>query len=529
MNSSIVNMSELTVSELNKQVVKNVLPVTVFIGAEAIVGFVGNTLILSVYYRSYEYCNFRYFVLCLAIYDLTSCLTTLPGEVYAHFNWYNYKYDWMCKIKSYFNVFTAWGSAFTLFVLAFDRCRKVCRPLGWQIQTLTALKLCACGLILSSIVSFPILFLWGKQTYTIDDVGLNVSICEKSGIYADENYPFIYITCVYIVPVGFMMAGIFICNVLLARKLFCGMSGNKDFELTSRSRTISESSITCPSYESSDIHSSTNFISSSVLAKNFSDMEPSDVSKSFRVQEINKCSSWSGNSEDRCTIRNHVSAYFIGINANSNKTASSVTDIGTKKGDQSISSAINIGKTESIQSVSSAINVGKTVSIQSVSSANNVGKNGGNQCSSDTYIGRKRNDQSISSATNVGKNGRNKSVSSVINAGSNLSISSATNVGKNASTKNSHGSGSHRRIQKTWIILILTSVYIVTTILYISLVSRIAEKDGILRKLSDSEKAVYFFFLRLYFINSVINPILYGIMDPRFRGGVKLLILPAST
>ncbi|KAL4231541.1 hypothetical protein ACF0H5_009122 [Mactra antiquata] len=72
-------------------------------------------------------------------------------------------------------------------------------------------------------------------------------------------------------------------------------------------------------------------------------------------------------------------------------------------------------------------------------------------------------------------------------------------------------------VRKTWIMFILTVAFIITTILYLSLLSVIANPNDILQSFKDGEKAVYFFFFRLYFVNHVINPFVYGILDSEFR------------
>ncbi|XP_052772747.1 alpha-2C adrenergic receptor-like [Mya arenaria] len=69
--------------------------------------------------------------------------------------------------------------------------------------------------------------------------------------------------------------------------------------------------------------------------------------------------------------------------------------------------------------------------------------------------------------------------------------------------------------RKTYIMFVLTIIFIVTTILYMTLLAFIS--GGILKSLDDYEKAVYFFFFRLVFINHVINPFLYGCLDPQFK------------
>ncbi|KAK3604666.1 hypothetical protein CHS0354_009277 [Potamilus streckersoni] len=75
--------------------------------------------------------------------------------------------------------------------------------------------------------------------------------------------------------------------------------------------------------------------------------------------------------------------------------------------------------------------------------------------------------------------------------------------------------------RKTLIVFIMVLVYVITTTAYLSLLSVISNTQNILQKLTMTERMVYLVFLRLYFINSVINPFLYGIMDHRFSSFLK--------
>ena len=423
---------EMTSKELNDDFFKNVLPVTIFIGAEAVVGFLGNILILYVYSKWYVKCNFRYFVLFLSLYDLTSCLTTLPGEIYSQCHWYEYNYDWLCKVKSYFNVFTAWGSAYTLLLLAFDRYRKICRPLAWQIQSSFALKLCVCGVILASFVSIPITILWGKQTYTVPELNITVSICEKSGDYEDESTPFIYVACVYILPLGIMVSAIGVWNVLIARQLFCRMHQN-------------------------------------------------DLPRSYGTS-IGRTTMTRNTSTE--TSLSNLSTVSIGLRRTVSFTAS------VNSTDRHCRSELGVYSAEHISSVSLS-----AVSLQT------------------EHIRRRHSSAGLCSRVTADQG-------TMYNRGSvSVSPSRGTREGETR-TEPRH----LRWKRKTLIMIILTSVFIVTMTLYIVLLSFVAEKDNILREISNSEKVAFFFFWRLYFVNCVINPILYGVMDPRFRNGVKRLV-----
>ena len=85
-----------------------------------------------------------------------------------------------------------------------------------------------------------------------------------------------------------------------------------------------------------------------------------------------------------------------------------------------------------------------------------------------------------------------------------------------------------RRVKrKTLIMFILTAVFILTIVLYWTLLNLIA--NDVLQKLSNTQKSLYFFFFRLYFINHVINPILYGILDARFRQIMKHIYKSVKT
>ena len=432
----------ISVQKLNEELFARLLPVTVFIGLEALFGLIGNILILCVYTKLYLNCNFRYFVLSLAVYDVTGCVTTLPGEIFSELNWYDYKYDWHCKLKSYFNVFTVWGSAFTLLVLAFDRYRKICRPLGWQIRPSLAFRLCVSGIILSSVVSVPALILWGTQEYTykLGNVSVNVSICEKSGKYVNVVYPFIYVTCVYILPIGLMMTAICIWNVLIARQLFCRM-----LEIRSTSNTYTAE--TSDGINMRNISESSNLSRQRVVPFRF---RKALCFRPFICFGRNKF-------PIRSRKRNSITSFsFATAELKTSEKFYITTEFDENK--SNLQGSENFSRQDSNNSNSS------------------------NSCANNTPVER-------------------------------LVLRDIRSEGTIS-----------RRKRKTLIMLILTSVFIVTVTMYIILISLVAEHHGILRNKSNQEKAVFFFFLRIYFVNCVINPILYGIMDPRFRTGLKRLL-----
>lgn len=398
--------------QLNDEFRSAVMPVTVFVGIEVFIGFFGNLLVIYVFLFRYHVCNFRYFVLCMAFVDFLSTITTMPGELVTQLYWYVYPYRLLCKIKSFFNVFTVSSEALCLLLIAFDRFRKVCYPLGWQIRPKIAIFLCGLVYAFAFIISLPVAFFWGvhHQNTTYKNMTLVATICEKDEEYNNTNYPLQYSSSIQgIISISLiLMFGLY---VFVARKLVMGkhrLCGNKI-------KVISAPSSSSHPGASSDVGAKQEYEMSSK-------QDTSDA------------------------------GYSSGLD---NKPAKSKYNY--------ISSDGGLTTDEEDSTTRNTLSI---PGLQSASRKNTAKKT-----------------QSKTSTTRVKKN-----------------------VGR-------------RVRRKTKIMIILTVSFIITTIMYLTLLSFIA--DNILEGLGDVQKAVYFFFFRLYFINHVMNPILYGFLDPHFKKVMK--------
>ena len=394
-----IELNQQLAEELNDKMTSSVLPVTIFVGIETVFGFCGNVLILYVFLFHYHRCNFKYFVLCLSFVDITSTMTTMPGEIVTQTFWYIYPVPTICKIKSFFNVFTVCGSAFTLLIIAVDRFRKVCRPLEWQIKPNMALVLCFVQLTLAFVIALPVAFYWGTQTNTEFYKGYNitVTVCEKDERYRFTDYPLAYTILTQTITSSVMITMfalyIFVCQKLLSSKSSSAVG-------------------TSPAGKQHNKLQSETTLSGGVT----SDDEFPTQSSGEVIQDIAY--------SDPETLRN-------GRFENNKKT---------------LFMSLSMGALQ-----------------------NNL-----------------------------------------------LTGTKTKMVKKNTGKKHA------RRIRrKTWIMFILTAVFIFTTVLYLTLLNLIA--NNVLLTLSNAEKAIYFFFFRLYFINHAINPVLYGVLDPHFRRVLKQL------
>lgn len=481
----------LTAEDISNAMKRTVWPVTIVIGVEAVLGIIGNTLIIIVYSLRYRRCNFKYFVLCMALIDITSCFTTLPMEMVSQMYWYNYQHDWICKIKSYFNVVTVWSSALALLLLAYDRYRKICWPLDWQIQPSWALRSCVISVVISSIVATPIIILWGKQSYIYkgNNQNITVSICEKSGFYADGMYPFLFIVAAYMVPILIMICITYVLNFKIAKAIF----------------------ITVP-----------------VSQNSHDKMTHSDAHEILTLDGENACAFQHilrRNSEvvTPC-INEHISCR-LSTSMNLQQKEDQSSDVKTESRDISFTALTsrdpdNVGYDNSVIHDQSAIRYFMNGYPQERN------ENGSALCQSS----RPRSySSSESSEYIILKHSKRRFLSTfpkwhspfARRRISEIDRSEVDDIVESRHACIRRETKSLPLKRKTKIMLVLTTVFNVTIIIYLVLSCLVANQESILKELTKREKVIFFLFWRFYFINCVINPVLYGLMDPRFRKGVK--------
>ncbi|KAK3088161.1 hypothetical protein FSP39_015513 [Pinctada imbricata] len=108
-----------------------------------------------------------------------------------------------------------------------------------------------------------------------------------------------------------------------------------------------------------------------------------------------------------------------------------------------------------------------------------------------------------------------------------LSVSGSVNS-RNTLTKTNtinHNSLSHRIHKKrknlakntTYLMFIISIAFIVTFVPYLAIVLLREIMKNFVQRMSDSERTAFRFFLRSYFLNAAVNPIIYSIFDRRFR------------
>lgn len=119
--------------------VKNDIPVVIYLAVLCVIGTLGNAHAIVVYSLRYKPSNHRTFVLWLASVDLTASLLSMPFESFDIRYNLTFSIASICKFFKALNYFVSTCSGFLLGVIAVERYRKICVPLGTQL-TLRAAK-----------------------------------------------------------------------------------------------------------------------------------------------------------------------------------------------------------------------------------------------------------------------------------------------------------------------------------------------------------------------------------------------------
>lgn len=384
---------------LSEEFADSIFPTTIFIAVLAVFGLTGNLCVLYVFKYKYPSCNFRYFVLCLAIIDLSSCLFVIPCEIYTQRIWFTFPKaaSWFCKLRVSLLATTVFTHSCVLLLISIDRFRKACCPFGWQIQSKTALLMCIVTCVVSSFVCVPVILFFGVQhtNITIAEETFSVSQCLKDDNYKNTFWPTYAASAYYASNVTFIGTTMILYGVILKK--------------TSLNRILIQK------------YHNIEFLSYSSSRMNI------DVIKPEETTEINH----SCGEAHRQTANLEDSDY-----SNREETQAETTLQDNKRKSQ------------------------------------------------DTY--RRQNSQEIWRRRKAQKQRQN------------------------------------RIKRKSMIMFTVTLIFNITTFIYICILTLVyLIKEDFLVTISKENAGIIFFFWRLYFIKHVINPVVYGLLDTRFKQAIK--------
>ncbi|XP_053388476.1 neuropeptide Y receptor type 1-like [Mercenaria mercenaria] len=135
-----------------------------------VTGFIGNLHVLFVYTFRLKPSNHGIYIRFLSVQDTIACVLLIPTQIYIFSNLWTYGNEFTCRIYSFGSSLIHTATASTLLLIATDRYRKICCPLGWQIKRRIAKLLCIIVLIFGCFISLPFLVLIEPKTRELNNV-----------------------------------------------------------------------------------------------------------------------------------------------------------------------------------------------------------------------------------------------------------------------------------------------------------------------------------------------------------------------
>ena len=157
-------------------------------------GLVGNIHVLIVFTCKVKSSNHKTFICCLCLIDMIACTIGMPTTILDLANPLTFPNSIFCKIMANSNYFMCISSALVLLLVTFDRYRKICHPLGWQLNHNNAKTACIITLLVSYGLSLPSVFIFGSNTVEVMTLYSNLTgvCCSTDDKYITSNFATVF-------------------------------------------------------------------------------------------------------------------------------------------------------------------------------------------------------------------------------------------------------------------------------------------------------------------------------------------------
>lgn len=246
-NITDVTLNGEILTILNNRAANNLIPIFITCSIIMIVGIVGNSLVVHVYWCKMRSSAKRTFILSLALLDLTVCVIVIPFEMYDLRNQVLFYNDGLCKIMRFLEYSAVLSAGFVLVSISFERYFFLCRAFR-EFSPRKAKVICFICAVVAMIVAGPSsLFASSKTRHEIYN-GRNITGCECS-MNSEHNYSEtfkrIYYYCLTLIFLGCFIVFIVLYSII-GRLLWKYQSGSllPDMgKLSSRTPSVSSSAI----------------------------------------------------------------------------------------------------------------------------------------------------------------------------------------------------------------------------------------------------------------------------------------------
>ena len=180
----------------NDEMAQTLLPVVVYISILMTLGTLGNIVVCYIYFFRWKAKTVKYFIGCLALMDLITCVICMPIEIAMLQNPLLLDIPILCKFLRFTRAMTSLCGGFMLIVIAVDRFRRICRHNQWQIEVSGAKKLCWITIIAGTFFASPCFIIFGSLDRS--DVLTIETSCSTDQRLSGTFYPTIYYGIIFL-------------------------------------------------------------------------------------------------------------------------------------------------------------------------------------------------------------------------------------------------------------------------------------------------------------------------------------------
>ncbi|OWF49177.1 D(2) dopamine receptor B-like [Mizuhopecten yessoensis] len=470
-----------TLSEINAAEAFRQFPLSVYLSVLSLVGLVGNSIVLYIYTKVYTNSNSRSFIRFLSTVDLMTCVVAVPVEILTVLNQYEFDNPVACVISRFVNSAGTVSASTILILIAIDRYRKICQPLEWQISNKRAKILSVCSMIFGVVFSIPNIFLYGVRTREVvfESFVYNGTECSVSDAWSESRFPLINNVVTLLM---------FIVSAVTLVTLYSIIGRNVRF-FARRQEQRKNSSVVL------DTHSGAN----TAVKRRVSEMRSQDGLSADSVCENPKrrCRKLPIPEENNQTLNQSKSSDQLVQTLDREQTLHEIIELETDLEQKSDSC-------DSKDNAYYEVETGETIGSAPIILIN---------CSPKTKE-TTPNIRTLSDSTHTSIS----KISSLKTKVSSVLPSNHRHISRDTSRQNKNLAKS-----TTYLMFIISMVFILNFVPYLLLVILRELKDDFVDSLqnNDAARTAYRFFLRSYFANCAVNPIIYSIFDRRFRQACK--------
>ncbi|KAL3873266.1 hypothetical protein ACJMK2_036403 [Sinanodonta woodiana] len=213
--------------ELNERKSMMMAPVISYVAILMSVGFIGNSLVLYVYWFKTSRKAERTFIMTLAILDIINCLLVMPFEMFDLTHQYTFDSVSTCKTMRVLEYSVILASGFVLVSVSFDRYFNICKTFS-EFSPRKAKVIGIVCAIIATVLGLPAFHFAGiKETYieSTNLTGYECSMLQAGPLEEHLLKAFyfclatIFLLCIVVLSFIYSLIGIRIRKWLINRKL----------------------------------------------------------------------------------------------------------------------------------------------------------------------------------------------------------------------------------------------------------------------------------------------------------------------